>query len=127
MSTYSGGDQETFLAGAAITRYQVVKVGAADNTVIPAVDDAASMLGVAMRPAASGAQVPVQINRIVKCIASAAVTRGTVVTGAAAGKIATYVDNAGVQDFYLGEALESAAADGDVISVMMMPGTNTGA
>lgn len=127
MATHSAHPPETFTADAAFTRYQVAEVGSTDNGVIVATDATASMLGVAMAPAASGAQVPIQMEGIVKCIASGAITRGTLVTADTGGKIQTYTNpGAAATNFYLGEALESATADGDVISVHMQPGTNTG-
>lgn len=86
------GEQITMTAGAAIVAGNLVKIGAADMTVIPtaaAADDKA--VGVAAADAASGAQVAIfGLGIVHRLVAAGAVTRGDHVgPGAVAGTIAT--------------------------------------
>lgn len=86
------GDLFTFAAGAAITGGQLVKVGAADMTVIPtaaAADE--STVGVAARDAAISTNVSIYCLGIIhRLTANGAITRGDRVgPGAVAGTVKT--------------------------------------
>lgn len=86
------GDLFTFIAGAAITGGQLVKVGAADMTVIPtaaAADD--KTVGVASRDALINANIGIYcLGTIHRLTAAGAITRGDRVgPGAVAGAVST--------------------------------------
>lgn len=68
-------------------------------------------------PAAAGTAALVAVGGITKVVASAAITVGADVAAAANGKAAA----ATADDEVLGVAMETAAADGDVIAVLFMP------
>lgn len=68
-------------------------------------------------PAASGRPGKIGISGISKVVAGAAITAGAYVSSDSAGKAVT----AASADFALGIARTAAAADGDVISVLLMP------
>ncbi len=71
--------------------------------------------------------VSVVVWGIVSVTASAAIVAGARLTGAAAGKVASSADpGAGVTVKYLGVALSDAAADGDIIWMLVMPIADTG-
>lgn len=67
----------------------------------------------------------VQVSGVAKCIAAGPIARGALVAATSAGKVddsATLgvIDNANVKGSYIvGVALEAAAADGDVIEVLL--------
>lgn len=77
------------------------------------------ILGVSKAAADDGGPVAVQIEGIAPMVASEAIDEGNLVTVTDAGKLAVY-DTAG--DFLLGIAQEAAAADNDVIAVLIKPG-----
>ncbi len=113
-----------FLAGGTIKARRIVQIGTADGAVIQA--DADSDTTIAERPigissevnTASGATVDVHLAGIALCVAGGAVTRGASVKADASGKaVATETGN----DFVVGIALTSAAADGDIIPVLIAP------
>ena len=115
-----------YTAEAAISAYQVVKEGAADGgvAVCTATDQP---LGVAPLDIAWGVKGPVQLWGIARGRVTGAVTRGHFVGPAAAGKatsIGATIDNT---EKVLGMALEAAAADNDVISVLLRQGTGPAA
>ena len=68
-------------------------------------------------PAASGRPGKVGISGVSKVVAGAAITAGAYVSSDSSGKAVT----AASADFALGIARTAAGADGDVISVLLMP------
>jgi len=88
------------------------------RTIAPAGADSAFVIGVAAQDAAVGAQVGVftRAGGVHPLVASAAIAAGAKVISAAAGKIAT----AGASVNHIGIALETAAADLDVIDVLFL-------
>lgn len=68
-------------------------------------------------PAASGRPGNIAISGVCKVVAGAAITAGAYVASDSSGKAVT----AASADFALGIARSAAAADGDVISVLLMP------
>lgn len=105
----------TFTAGGAISQYARVKFDGTSVTAAGASDD---WIGVAQQAAfASGDVVAVRLRTsegTCKMIASAAISAGAEVQGAAAGKIATSAGTGSA----CGTALEAATDDGDVIEVL---------
>ncbi len=107
-------------ADAAITQYRIVKVTSSGVDVSTA--DTDKILGVAKLTVAITEQCPVQISGTAKVTASAAISVGDYLTATTAGKAAaTTTDKKRV----IGIALEAAAADGDIIEVLLMPGFMT--
>lgn len=118
MSQYISGNQRTFTAGAALTKYTRVKlssgllvaagVGASDDTLeIGTILDASF---------ASGDVRPVHLRSAAgttKMIAAAAISAGVAVYGAASGQISTTVSGSPI-----GISLEAATAANDVIEVL---------
>jgi hypothetical protein len=88
------------------------------NTVAPATADAANVVGIAGTDATSGDKVLVftRAGGIQKLTASAAISAGARVVAATGGKIATIASNSNP----IGIALQTAAADGDVIDVLFL-------
>lgn len=108
---------KTFLAGAAITANRLVKIGAADNTVIEAVDQAAAILGVSPNfDVASGARIDVQIMGVAKVKAGAAITRGLLISSEADGQGAVASLTG---DTYVAGVAFQTAADGDLIDMLL--------
>lgn len=88
------------------------------STVAPATADAANVVGVAATDATSGDKVLVfcRPGGIQRLTASAAITAGVKVVAATGGKIATIASNSNP----IGIALQTAAADLDVIDVLFL-------
>lgn len=113
-------------AGAAISPYRLVKFSAAE-TVIQAAAVSDSIIGVANEVgAASGERQDVILDGIAFAEASAAITLGALLTSDASGRVVTSAPAAGTNNRIIGFALESAAATGDVIRVMVAPGSYQG-
>ncbi len=71
------------------------------------------------KPNAAGAEAEVTIYGVTKVVASAAITRGATVGTTNAGKAVAKTADA---DLVAGIALEAAAADLDVIQILLTPG-----
>jgi len=81
----------------------------------------AKALGISqLEPMGPGESVMVRVDGISRAIAAGAITKGdTVMIADATGKIATAT--AATANFVVGEALEAAAASGDIISIIVRP------
>ena len=111
---------KTFTAGAAIGRFIRVKGSSGKLAVAVAADR--EWIGVLEEPSfADGDVRRVRLKgggQTMKMIADAAVTQFAPVFTRAAGKVGATATGA----FYIGVALEAAAADGDTIEVLCSPG-----
>ena len=79
--------------------------------------NATNVIGVVDRDGVSGdkaAYYPLSMG-VQRVVANGAITAGSPIKAAAAGKVAPFVDGTDAQDRRLGMALTAAAADGDVI------------
>lgn len=113
-------------AGAAIAPFRLVKFSAAE-TVIQAAAVADFIVGVANEVgAASGERQDVVMAGIAFAEASAAIALGAFLTTDASGRVVTAAPAAGTNNRIIGIALEAAAATGDVIRVLVAPGTFQG-
>ncbi|URC18045.1 scaffolding protein [Arthrobacter phage Cole] len=107
------GQTVTFDVTTAVTGGQPVEVGTADRSVAPAAAASTKYVGVAGHDAAVGDKVTVEVGKPVHLLtASGAVTRGTRLETAGAGKVRTITTGANV-----GLALTSAA-DGAPVQVL---------
>ena len=116
MAVFIDGPTKSFVASAAIAQFARVKV-ASDGTIATAVL-ADVEIGIAQQAAfAAGDVVTVRLRNASgtqKAIALAAITAGNAVFSAAAGK----VSNTATGAYRLGTALETSAADGDIIEIL---------
>jgi hypothetical protein len=126
LSTRQPSNLVSLTSESSLTDGLAVVVGSADMTcALPGgADPTGGVLGVVFRPdgstAASGAVVDVVTDGIYPCVASAAITRGAkVAIAGASGKVKTAAPSAGTNTMILGTALESAAADGERIAVLL--------
>jgi len=106
----------------------VLVMGTADDKVaLPAAADTTlPVIGLAKTPpsSTSGATLDVVTSGVYPAIASAAITRGSLVTVAGTtGKVKALSLTSGSGAAVVGLALESAAADGDRLAVMLLPQT----
>ena len=111
----------------AILKHAVVRLitaGTADE-VDNVTDGTEWQFGVAREAAAIGARLEVQLHGIALCTASAAIVKGALVRATTAGKIVTSAPSAGDNDYVLGIALETAAADNDIIRVLLQQHLST--
>lgn len=98
-------------AGAALAQYQPVQASGAAATA------AGNAIGFATTAAASGARVTVAAGGTAIAIAGGAITAGAAVeVGTTVTKVVT--KSAGIA---IGRALTAAAADGDLIEVLLIP------
>lgn len=113
----------SFTAGGTIVEGAMLIMGAADHTVLAATvaDPTEAVIGAALHAAVAGDSIDVAVGGIKRMIANAAITRGKSVTaaGTSDGKIKTAAPAAGARVMCVGQALSTAAAQGDVISVMI--------
>lgn len=107
------GQTVSFDVTTAVTGGHPVEVGTADRSVAPAVAASTKYVGVAGHDAAVGDKVTVEVGKPVHLlVASGAVTRGTRLEAAGAGRVRTVTTGAVV-----GLALTSAA-DGAPVQVL---------
>jgi hypothetical protein len=114
----SGGTIAEYTAGGSITKGQVVAFSGS-MTVVAASAATDQTAGVALRSASSGQTLPVLVKGVVKVTAGGAITVGNVVTGSTGGKVAAVGGTwaATMGGAMLGQALNAASADGDLILV----------
>ncbi|ARU30895.1 hypothetical protein CAP31_03845 [Sulfuriferula sp. AH1] len=118
---------KNFVAGAAILAATQVKFGADDNTVVPATGPTDLIIGVTTDIAAAlGERVDVQMIGTAYVVAGAAATRGTLATSDASGRAVTAAPAAGVNNNTVGRFLESPSAAGDMVRVLLNPGSVQG-
>lgn len=110
------------VAEADILQYRLVKLGTAGRSAIPSVAIADGTVGVTLTGVSSGDQVAIQIGGVAKVVAQAAVSVGAEVmayatsTAADKGKCCT---SSGATALSVGVAMTAAAADGDIIEVLL--------
>lgn len=111
-----------FLAGAAIGPNLLVKIGAADQTVIQATAATERFLGVTVQniTVASGDRVDVVMGGVYEVKAGGSISRGDPITADSNGKGVTAGPSAGTNNGVVGWALE-AAADGDLFACFIAP------
>jgi len=116
------------LAGAAITPNRLVKMGAADQTAILATGVTAALLGVSVQSVsyATGQTADIVTGGEYDVVAGGTVTRGDKITSDANGAGVTAAPAAGVNNFIVGTALDSAVS-GDLFTVQIEPGVMQGA
>lgn len=106
--------EKSLTADNAIGQYRVVKVTSTGVDVATANGDA--IVGVSQNGPAATEQCTFRFIGTTKCVASGAISAGNTVTATTGGKItADSTDTHGI----VGRALEAAAADGDIIEVLL--------
>ncbi len=112
---------KTFNAGGAITKYRLLKIGAADDAVIEAVGVTAPIVGVSSETVASGDRIDVDMAGLLEVELGGTVARGDYLTATAAGKAVKAAPAAGANNDVAGVAMASGVI-GDIINVLMTPG-----
>ena len=108
---------KSYTAGAALAAYTLVKFSAAE-TVVAAAAVSDSIVGVSHDIAAAiGERVDVVHDGIAFVVAGAAVAQGALLTSDASGRVVNRT---------IGIAIEAATALGDVIRVLLSPGSFQG-
>ena len=117
---------KTFAAGGAIAPLRIVRFSAAD-TVVQAAAVTDAMVGTIMDVApVSGERVDVVLEGIALVEAGGAITLAQFVTADASGRGVAAAPAAGANNRILGYPLEPATAAGDIIRVMLNPGSLQG-
>lgn len=116
-----------FFAGGTIAPNLLVKIGAADQTVIAAAAATDKILGVSVMniTALSGDRVDVVVNGEYEVKLGGTVARGDFITSDASGLGVAAAPAAGTNNGVVGMALEAGVA-GDLIAVQLSPGTRQG-
>lgn len=119
---------KSYVAEAAVLPYRAVKFGTASGQVIQAAAAADAIIGVAdnLGQATAGARVDVIQGGIAEIEAGAAITRGALLISDASGRGITAAAAAGTNTRTMGIALETAAGAGEIIPVLLMPGSFQG-
>ena len=115
------------LAGASVTPNRLVKLGAADQTVILSTAAADKSIGVSSPniTTSTGDRVDVIVGGVAEVVSGGTVTRGDRITSDANGAGVTAAPAAGTNNFCVGIALDSAVS-GDIFSVLIAPQTFQG-
>lgn len=110
------------LSGAAVSAYRLVKLDS--GKMIHTTAKTETAYGANGVDSASGADEPLAITPcgIVKLTAADAIVKGAQLMPAAAGKVITHDASATAK--FVGQALEAAAADGDLILVLLYDNKN---
>lgn len=117
---------KAFTAGGAIAPYRLVKFSAAE-TVVQSAAAADAHVGVNTDlTVALGERVEVMTHGIAYVEAGAAITIGTLITADAQGRGVTAAPAAGANNRVIGIAMEAASAAGDIIRVLLSPGSVQG-
>jgi hypothetical protein len=117
---------KAFTAGGAVAPYRIVAFSAAE-TVIQSAAATASHVGVSSElDVASGERIEVVTHGIAYVTAGAAITLGALVTSDATGRAVAAAPATGVNNRTIGIAMEAAAAAGDIIRVLLSPGSVQG-
>ena len=117
---------KAFTAGGAISPYRIVRIASAD-TVEQAAAVANTMIGVNTDLAiVANERVEVAVQGIAFVEAGAAIAIGVLVTTDASGRGVTAAPAAGVNNRHVGIALDAAVAAGDIIRVLLSPGSVQG-
>ncbi|MCC6193752.1 MAG: DUF2190 family protein [Burkholderiales bacterium] len=116
-----------FLAGASVGPNRLVKIGAADQTVIPGAAAADVIVGVSAQSitTATGERVDVVMSGVYEVVAGGSVTRGAPICSDAAGAGVVSAPAAGTNNGIVGFALE-AAASGDLFACFINPSVRQG-
>lgn len=117
---------KTFAAGGAIAAYRIVRFSAAD-TVVQAAAVTEALAGVTTDVAPlSGERTDVVMGGIALIEAGGAIALTNFVTSDATGRAVAAAPAAGVNNRIIGIPLEPAVAAGDIIRVMLSPGSLQG-
>jgi hypothetical protein len=117
---------KAFVASGAIAAYRIVRITSADN-VEQAAAVSHALIGVNSDLAIlSGERVEVMTHGIAYVEAGAAVSVGVPVTSDASGRGVAAAPAAGTNNRVIGLALDAAVAAGDVIRVLLSPGSVQG-
>lgn len=117
---------KNYVAGGAIPAATIVKLSS-DTAVVAAAAATDSLIGVSTDiAAASGERCDVILQGIAFVVAGAAITRGALVTSDGSGRAVAAAPGAGTNNRVIGTALEAAGALGDVIRVLINPGSIQG-
>jgi hypothetical protein len=114
--------ERTFLAGADLSssQYRFVKLDSTQNKVVVATSGTDKIIGVLLNAPKLGWEAKVGLlggNGTYQIVASAAIALGAYLTATTGGKAVTTTTAGNV---VAGQALEAAAADGDLIEIMPM-------
>jgi hypothetical protein len=114
-------------AGASVGPNLIVKIGAADQTVIPGAAATDRFVGVSAQSITTptGERVDVIYNGQYEIKAGGTITRGAPITSDATGQGVVAAPAAGTNNGIVGWALE-AAVSGDLFSVLIAPATFQG-
>lgn len=115
------------LAGATVTPNRIVKIGAADQTVIMGAAAADQPIGVSAQniTTATGDRVDVIFDGVYEVVAGGVITRGSPICSDAAGAGVVSAPGAGTNNGIVGFALEAAVA-GDLFACLILPSTRQG-
>lgn len=118
-----------FQTQTALTQWAVVKYGTSDQTCTAVTGLNDLPLGITQEAAVAGDVtkgriVNVRLMGISRCIAGAALTRGTRVRSSATGTVVAASGTAGTVDNMVGILMFSSAATGDFVDVLLTPGVS---
>jgi len=117
---------KSFLAGAAVTKYRIVKFGADDDSVVQAAAATDFLIGVAdPLGGESGRRVDVIMQGAADVEYGGTVTRGALLTADANGRAVAAAPAAGSNNRIIGVAMASGVT-GDIGSVLLSPGSMQG-
>lgn len=119
---------KSFVAEAAVLPYRIVKFGSADGQVLQAAAATDASVGVAdnLGQDTANSRVDVILSDIADVEAGGAITRGALVTSDASGRAVSAAPAAGANVRVIGTALANAGAAGEIIPLLLSPGSFQG-
>jgi hypothetical protein len=110
----------------AVTANAVVVLDNNGKALLPGAANAARFGGVAQAAADSGAQARIAVSGVVDVVAAAAFNPGEeLVIAGNTGKVQKAGATAATVYYVVGVAMEVAAADGDIVEMLIAPSTHT--
>lgn len=120
---------KTLTAGGTIAnRRIVVPHGSNAGQVIQASAATGALMGVVDQPGGvtAGQRVDIHVGGLPEVEAGAAIAAGALVTADSSGRAVTAAPSAGVNNRVIGVAFDAAAANGDLIRIIISPGSVQG-
>ncbi|MBX9702379.1 MAG: DUF2190 family protein [Acetobacteraceae bacterium] len=117
---------KNFTAGGAIAAFRCVRLSAAE-TVVQATAATDAVIGVVQElPVVLGERVDVAVSGIAFAEAQGTIALGDLLTAQGVGRVQPAAPAAGVNNRIIGIALEASTATGDIIRILLTPGSVQG-
>jgi len=115
---------ESWIAEAAIEKYDAVKLGTVEGQLLKSASANDVVIGFALNDAAIGTSVDIQRDGTARARCSAAILLGASVMATADGEVVTVAASSNVQYHCIGQAASATGAANEILSVVINPHSN---